>query len=345
LATAPHDPLVSILLPVRNGAPWLRRACTTALDNEVPCELVAVDDGSTDDSHAQLQALAATDPRLRPIKQPAQGHVVALNRALALARAPLVARMDADDESLPGRLDAQVRRWLELGEPAGAVIGCGVEPFADGKAIGGGMARYCDWLNGLRSAEDHWRERLVESPLCHPTALLPTSLLRSVGGWLDGPFPEDYDLWLRLLAGGARIHKIAPVLYRWRDHPGRLTRVDGRYTAAAFAARKRDHMLATWLDHGAIAQVQICGAGRDAKRWCDLLQEVGVQVVRAFDLHPGRIGARIRGHVPVVDHRELSRWRGVPTLVAIGRAGGRQEVRVELTALGMVEARDFLCVQ
>ncbi len=342
----PHrDPLISILLPVRDGGDWLPLACTSVLDNRTPCELIVVDDGSTDGTWALLQDMAKRDSRLRPFQQSASGHVTALNHALQFARGHLVARMDADDVSLPGRLDHQVQGWRELGKPADLVVGCGVQAFADGRPIGGGMSRYCAWLNSLLEPEQHWRQRLVESPLCHPTALLPTTLLRSAGGWLEGPFPEDYDLWLRLLAAGARICKVAPILYRWRDHPARLTRVDARYSHAAFAARKRDHMKATWLQPQGIDRVQICGAGRDAKRWCDLLTEIQVEVVRAFDIHPGRIGARIRGRVPVLHHDELRKWRHVPTLVAIGRAGGREQVRAELLALEMAEARDFLCVQ
>jgi len=341
----PPQSLISILLPVRNGGPWLRQACTSVLDNAAHCELIAVDDGSTDDSLACLQGLARVEPRLRLLRQAARGHVVALNHALSQARGHLVARMDADDESLPGRLDAQLQHWRTRGQPDDLVVGCGVEPFADDRPIGAGMVRYCRWLNGLRSAEDHWRERLVESPICHPTVLLPTTLLRRAGGWLDGPFPEDYDLWLRLLEAGARLEKIAAIAYRWRDHAGRLTRVDARYGAPAFAARKRDHLVATWLRTEAIEEVQICGAGKDAKRWCDLLAEADVRVQRVFDLHPGRIGGTIRGDVPVLDHRRLVDWLQVPTLVAIGRAGGRQQVRDELNGLGLVEARDYLCLQ
>ena len=166
-----------------------------------------------------------------------------------------------------------------------------------------------------------------------------------MGGWRDGPFAEDYDLWLRLLETGARLEKIDRVAYRWRDHSGRLTRVDDRYGGVAFARRKCDHLLATWLRPRALDEVQLCGAGRDAKRWCDLLSAAGVRVARVFDVHPGRIGATIRGDVPVCDHRELPRHLQTPTLVAIGRQGGRQQMQAELAGLGLVEGQDFLCLQ
>lgn len=115
--------------------------------------------------------------------------------------------------------------------------------------------------------------------------------------------------------------------------------------SAAFARLKSAHLRTTWLAPRRIKQVQLCGAGRDAKRWCDLLAAMDVDVTRVFDLHPGRIGATIRGHIPVCDHRELPDHLGLPVLVAIGRQGGRRQLQSELAALGLVEAEDFLCLQ
>ena len=341
----PSPVAISVLLPVRDGQPWLRAACLSVLDNDLPLELVVVDDGSTDGSAELLVDLVAVEPRLRVHHQPHLGLVAALNRALSLARGPLVGRMDADDESAAGRLDVQVAAWHEAGAPSDLVLSCPVTPFTEQGEVGAGMARYCDWLNSLRTPADHWRERLVESPLCHPTVVAPTALIRSLGGWRQGDFAEDYDLWLRLLEAGARLAKVEGTRYRWRDHPGRLTRVDDRYAVAAFARRKCQHLLATWIRPRNISQVQLCGAGRDAKRWCDLLTAAGVSVARVFDLHPGRIGATIRGHIPVCDHRDLPAHRQIPTLVTIGRQGGRRQMQAQLAALGMVEAEDFLCLQ
>ena len=74
-----------------------------------------------------------------------------------------------------------------------------------------------------------FRDRLVESPLCHPSVLLRREALERVGGWREGDFPEDWDLWLRLLGAGGRLSVVPQVLHRWRDHDARLTRTDARY--------------------------------------------------------------------------------------------------------------------
>ncbi len=346
-------PVVSIVLPVRDGAAWLARACTSVLACETPAELIVVDDGSRDESARIATALSEQDVRIRVIRRPADGLVAALRCGVSMSRGRLLARMDCDDVSLPGRIDIQVARWQELGADDRDVISCLIEPFRDHAppasdaqdAPGEGIVRYCRWLDSMRTPSDHWRGRLIESPLCHPTVLVARAFVEQVGGYRDGPFPEDYDLWLRLIEAGARVHKVDEKLFLWQDRPGRATRVDPRYAASAFAPLKLNHLRRTWLEPRAIKGVQICGAGRDAKRWIDRLRSVGVAVLRAFDVHDGRIGQRIRGDVDVVSHVELGRYRRVPTLVAIGRAGGRDELRTELTELGMTEAEDFLFLQ
>src|ERR687887_2921944 len=96
-------PRVSVLLPVRDGAPFLREALDSVLAQTLTdFELVVVDDGSEDETPAILEAVG--DERLRVLRQERLGLVAALNRAVAEARAPLLARMDAHDVSLPERL-------------------------------------------------------------------------------------------------------------------------------------------------------------------------------------------------------------------------------------------------
>src|SRR5262245_7493975 len=91
-------PAVSVLMPVYNGGRFLAAAVESVLAQTfTDLELIAIDDGSTDASAQVLRDLAARDARLRVVHQDNQGIVASLNTALALARAPLVARMDADD--------------------------------------------------------------------------------------------------------------------------------------------------------------------------------------------------------------------------------------------------------
>src|SRR5687768_4094142 len=96
-------PAVSFLIPVRNAAATLDEAlASVALQTFGDWEAILVDDGSTDSSAALLEDWTRRDSRFRLLRQPEPlGIVAALNRALEAAAAPVLARMDADDVSLP----------------------------------------------------------------------------------------------------------------------------------------------------------------------------------------------------------------------------------------------------
>lgn len=105
-------PVVSFVVPARNEERYIRRAVRSAQRQSVrDLEILVVDDGSTDRTPFIIRALAANDPRIRLLHNPGSGFVAAQNAGLAAARAPLVARLDADDISLPSRVERQLREF------------------------------------------------------------------------------------------------------------------------------------------------------------------------------------------------------------------------------------------
>ncbi len=332
-----RTPEVSVVLPFRDVEASLAEALESVLaEHTVELELVAIDDGSHDGSSAIAAAAAARDRRVRVLPGPRRGIAQALAVGLAAARAPFVARMDGDDVSLPGRLPAQLARMRA--EPALAVLGTRVDPFPD-DAVGDGLRRYVGWQNALVTPEDHAREVFVEAPLCHPSTMLRVEALRAIGGYRDGAFPEDYDLWLRLALAGHAMAKLERVGLRWRHRAGRLTFTDPRYSTENIRALKAQH-LAGRLEREPRAVV-IWGAGPFGRRLARALEPHGTVVARFVDVDPRKIGRRARG-APITDAAGLDPAHHF-VVFAVGSAGARALVRAALDTLGFVEGRDFLC--
>lgn len=197
--TSAASPLVSFVLPVHNGAEHVAAAIDSALaqapdDEPAVIEVVVIDDGSTDGT-AEVLARYTQDPRVRVIRHEANlGLVAALNRGLRESRGELVARLDADDVALPGRLDAHLAAMAanpslvlhatayERALPSGEVLRRPVPPLTHGALA---MAAW---------AGNH---------LCHSAVVFRRQIAIDVGGYREEWFPvEDFDLWLRLMAVG-----------------------------------------------------------------------------------------------------------------------------------------------
>jgi GT2 family glycosyltransferase len=323
---------VSVLLPYRQAAATLAEALDSVLAQRgVDLEVIAVDDGSTDDGPAIAARHGVTC-----LATGGRGLVRALALGLRAARGDLVARMDADDVCLPDRLIAQAGALAS--DPSLAVVGARVEAFPRA-AIGEGMRRYVDWQNGLVTPAEHARDLFVESPLCHPSVMLRRSALEAVGGWRDVPWPEDYDLWLRLDAAGWALAKIPEVLLRWRHAPGRATFADPRYARERFTEAKAPHLARRLADLG--PPLCVWGAGPTGKRLARALERHGAPATAFVDIDPRKIGRRARG-APIVAPHALR--RGAQTgVVAVGARGARELIRAQLAQAGFSEGRDYLC--
>ncbi len=327
---------VTVLLPFRNAAATLGPALASVLcQTETAWRLVAVDDGSQDESAALVARGGRGDPRVCLVSSPPVGLVAALNLGLSHVDTPFVARMDADDRCHPKRLERQLA--CLAAHPETTVVGCRVRCFPRA-LVQAGMRAYEAWQNSLTSHADIVREIFIEAPLVHPSVVLRTAALRAVGGYRAGPFPEDYDLWLRLFEAGAGFAKVAAPLFAWRESGGRLTRTDPRYSPAAILALKAHYLRRTVLRDA--PAVQIWGAGRDGKRLARALGGEGVPTARFFDVDPAKIGGRVGGRIPVLPYAEVARHRELPLLIGVGARGARALIRPELGRLGRVEGHD-----
>ena len=209
-----RPPAVTVLIPVFNAGTMLHEAVASILAQDfTDFECLVINDGSTDGAFDALRTWP--DPRLRLVDNPGNlGLIATLNRGLELARAPLLARMDADDVALPQRLSRQVAAfaaepqlmllgtWATLIDPRGQAAGVSRTPTAHDEIL---------------------RAILTNNAFIHPSVMARTAVLRALGGYpADALHAEDYALWLRV-AARYRVRNLPEPLLQYRIHPGQVS--------------------------------------------------------------------------------------------------------------------------
>jgi glycosyltransferase involved in cell wall biosynthesis len=330
-------------MPCFNVERTVDEAITSILDQTLlELEVIAVDDGSSDSTGERLKACSRRDDRVRVLSLTHGGIIPALNAGLAACRAPLIARMDADDRSHPERLMKQVS-FLDR-RPDVSLVSCLVEGFPVGE-VREGFRLYLDWLNGLVDHESIAREIFIESPLAHPSVVIRKEWLERLGGYQDHGWPEDYDLWLRMYLEGGVFAKVPEVLFSWREHAARLTRTDARYAVENFLRAKAHYICQGPLqDRDAVI---IWGAGQMGRRLSKHLLRGGAPIVAFVDIDPKKIG-RTRKGFPIHSPEalpELWRRHAQPVvLAAVGSRGARGLIREQMTGMGFTEGVDWWAV-
>jgi glycosyltransferase involved in cell wall biosynthesis len=207
----PRAPLVTVLLAVHDGEPYVQAALASVLGQTVSdLELLVVDDASGDGTPGILADLE--DSRVRMLRNDEQrGLAASLNRGLDEARGTYVARLDADDVAMPRRLERQLARIRSA--PNVAVVGSAVLELDEAWRVGAVHAM----PTGV--AELRWSS-LFSSPFFHPSVLVERDVLERNVLRYDTTFEEseDYDLWARLLEVGEGDNLPDPLVL-YRVHP------------------------------------------------------------------------------------------------------------------------------
>lgn len=333
-------PRVSILLPVWNAGETLA-VCLRSLarQREADWECVLVDDGSSDDSLAIARAAAARDPRIRVLARSHEGLVPALNAGARACRAPLVARMDADDWMHRDRLSLQCA-LLERA-PGLDAVGSFVRSFPR-TSLQAGARRYEAWLHGLADPEALWLDRYVECVVAHPTLMIRRERLLELA-YHDHGWPEDFDLVLRLLARGPRLGVVPRRLLGWRNRPDRTSRVDARYALDRFTACRAHHLARDFLAQS--TEYVLWGHGPTARALRRALETNGRRAAAIVEVHPRRIGQTIAG-APVVAPEALATrpdLRRLPLLASVSGPAPRAKIRAALKSLAYHDGIDFIC--
>ncbi|HMP72048.1 MAG TPA: glycosyltransferase family 2 protein [Kiritimatiellia bacterium] len=243
------DPYISVVMSVYNNEDTLAAAMESILSQEgVTFEFIVIDDGSTDQSPALLDDYARRDQRIRVIHQNNQGLTAALKTGCARARAPWIARQDADDVSLPGRLAAL--RDLAAGYPEAAMLG------SSARYVGPAGERLLEQrcTPDPEVARKQVRE-LGIGPPAHGCVMFSRKYYEQAGGYRACfYYGQDSDLWMRLAEQG-EVAYLEEVYYQYRISPGaisgarrRLQKRFGRLGQACRDARRAGKSEAPFLE-------------------------------------------------------------------------------------------------
>jgi len=255
---------VSVVMSVCNGGRRLRQSVESILNQQdLEFEFVIVNDGSTDDTPEILEDYAAREERLRVIHQGNEGLTLSLIRGCRQARGQYIARQDADDISMPGRLKRLAARldsdgklafassWAEIIAPEGEVFAQITRP-ADPE----------------RATHQLLNERV--GPPAHGTVMFRREAYEKVGGYRPGfYYGQDSDLWLRLAQVGLIAYEQA-YLYRFCYSPASISAAQrdlqkefGRIGRACLDARRKGESEAELLGEASRLRERIRLSGNE----------------------------------------------------------------------------------
>lgn len=229
-------PKVSVVMPAYNAENYIAQAIDSILAQSFrDFEFLILNDCSTDGTEALI--CAYNDPRIVYLKNDKNMGVAAtLNKGLAAAKGEYIARMDADDISLPERFEKQVA-YLDA-HPDVTVLGTHVECFSSQGS--GPLVQY-------RGSPAQMRiDLLFSSALAHPSVMLRRQPILELGGY-DSSYEgmEDYELWCRV-AEISDLAVLPQVLLRYRLHPAQVTQQPSE--RKRLAARKLKSRLLAQLE-------------------------------------------------------------------------------------------------
>jgi hypothetical protein len=277
VSTGMGQPVISVLMPVYNAVRFVADAIESVLAQTLKeFEFIIIDDGSTDGSTDLLRRFSGQDTRIRLVSRPNTGFVAALNEGLLLAHGRYVARMDADDISLPDRFAKQVA-FLES-HPDVAVVGGAIRFLTeDGLSTSG--------FNPPPSPASVRKALLHDSALAHPTVMMRREALAAVGNYRRAFLAaEDYDLWLRL-SERYDLANLEDVVLHYRQHADQVSvrrvchQVFSRLAAqvSASARRQTGKDPADGLTHIDFAALVAMGVPQ-SKIEAALLERISIQV-------------------------------------------------------------------
>ena len=256
-----NRPEISVVMGVRNGAACLATSLASLCQGQdVDLEIVVINDGSSDATASILDDWAAAEPRLRVLHREARGLTRSLIEGCAAARGEFLARQDAADRSLPGRLAGQLA--LLRGDPGAVLCSTHVRMLVEE----GVAAMEC------AIAEESLQDGLT-GPAAHGAVMMRRQAYEQAGGYRAAfYYAQDLDLWSRMVEIGR--HRVLPeLLYEGTISPGSISGSRRQEQEAFHAlivgasrARRAGEPEAPWLERAMRLSDRCRAASRNPRR-------------------------------------------------------------------------------
>lgn len=319
------NPTISILLPTRNTAVFLKKCLNSIIGQTFQSwELLAVNDHSTDESPEILEAYAAKDNRIKVFHATEKGIINGLRLAYENSSGSYITRMDSDDIMPKDKL-ASMLQLLEVNGPGHLATGM-VEYFSD-EFLADGYLKYAEWLNQLMASDNPYSEIYKECVIPSPCWMLHRDDFERCEALRPNRYPEDYDLCFRFYKHKIKALPVKQILHYWRDSSGRTSRHDENYADNRFLQLKVDYFVE--LDYASEQTLVVWGAGKKGKKIALQLKEMSVAFVWVCN-NPKKIGKDIYG----VKLQSMAYFETAPKtqlIIAVANPDDQNEIKTQLT--------------
>ena len=314
-------PLVSILIPFKNTAPFLEECLNSILTQTyINWEVLAINDNSNDGSLGIVERYANNDTRIKVYNNTGNGIINALRTAYSLSQGKFITRMDSDDVMTPKRLAVMVADLLNKG--MGHVAIGQVKYFSE-KGISDGYNRYEKWLNELTAKGRNYSELYKECVIPSPCWMVYKKDLDACAGFEPNAYPEDYDLAFRFYEQGLKVIPSSEVLLLWRDYDHRTSRTSEHYAHNYFLDIKLRYFIKLHLELD--KNLVVWGAGNKGKQIAKALLAKGINFQWICN-NPKKIGREIYGKILLPIH-SLEQLPNAQSIITVANTDEQQHIR------------------
>jgi glycosyltransferase involved in cell wall biosynthesis len=322
-------------MPVKNTAQFLEQCLDSIVHQSYQnWELLAVDDGSSDNSFSILESYQNKDSRIKPFRNDGKGIIDALRLAYSKSSGEFITRMDSDDMMSLDKLTVMSSNLIDKGEKHLAV---GLVQYFSENELGDGFKNYEQWLNGLTLKGNNFSEIYKECVIPSPCWMVYRNDFEKCDALRPTIYPEDYDLTFRFYINGLKPIACDKVLHHWRDYATRASRTDDNYADNTFITIKADYFLKLEYDNS--KNLVVWGAGRKGKALAKILIDKEIPFQWICD-NPKKIGKHIYDK-EMLGFNELANIKNAQSIVTVANQTAQLEIKKHFETLGQKAMKDY----